>query len=314
MPVVVMTMPHDGTTPPGAVSISKPVRIERLSQAINNARSGLVALPPVTSLSNRPRFTGRVLVVDDHPINRRLAEVLLGTLGVDVLQAVDGQEALDLLVHEPVTLVLMDCQMPVLDGLETTRRWRASEPTGSHLPIIALTANVFSDDRERCRAAGMDDFLGKPLNEEELINILHKYLPAAAVTPAENSSAAAPSSVTSVINPRTRAMLENMPGSAAGTTLFQELTAKFSADFNTHFDQLIADVIGENAVSAAQKAHALKGSCMTLGMSTLGSVLSDLEQLARANDLAGAVQLLSVIAEEWRQVTEALNIPASTST
>jgi CheY-like chemotaxis protein/HPt (histidine-containing phosphotransfer) domain-containing protein len=315
IPLVVMTLPQDGQAPAGTVSISHPVRLERLCRAITDARSGNVSLPPVNTASERLRFSGRVLVVDDHPINRRLANVLLTNLGLEVLEAVDGQQALDVMGRESLVVVLMDCQMPVLDGLESTRRWRANESPNTHLPIIALTANVFSDDRQRCQAAGMDGFLGKPLREEELIQILRTHLPQVSVTSVVQTPAAEPitttdataTHVSEVIDPRTRAMLEGMPGTVAGTTLFHELTTRFRAEFAERFDQLVADVIGEDPRGTAQKAHALRGSSLTLGMNVLGTVLSEVEQHARNNDLAGAVQLLGSIEAEWRRVTDDLD-------
>jgi CheY-like chemotaxis protein/HPt (histidine-containing phosphotransfer) domain-containing protein len=321
VPLVVMAQLHDGQAPTGTVALSQPVRIERLRTAIQDARNGNVSLPPVATTRGPVRFNGRVLVVDDHPINRRLAQALLTNLGVEIIEATDGQQALDLLAHEPVALVLMDCQMPVLDGLEATRRLRSREVAGSRVPVIALTANVFSDDRQRCRDAGMDGFLGKPLREEELIEVLRAYLPQVVVThqaqPAAAQAAEVVTSpvvaVTAVIDPRTRALLDAMPGSLAGTTLFHELTTRFREEFSERFDQLVADVIGEESRAAAQKAHALRGSCLTLGMNALGTVLSQVEQHARDQDLAGAVQLLGQIEVEWQRVTHDLDALAGSS-
>jgi CheY-like chemotaxis protein len=320
VPLVVIAHLQDGSAPPGSVSVSQPVRLERLRQAIDDARNGKVTLPATTTAPGQQRFSGRVLVVDDHPINRRLAQALLTNLGVDIIEAVDGQQALDLLAHESVALVLMDCQMPVLDGLEATRRLRSREVAGTRLPVIALTANVFSDDRQRCRDAGMDGFLGKPLREEELIEVLRTYLPQVVVAQQEKKKPVEPEPViapqlneNAVIDPRTRAMLDAMPGSQAGTTLFHELTTSLRNEFAERFDHLVADVIGEQSRAAAQKAHALRGTCLTLGMNALGIVLSQVEKHARDQDLAGAVQLLGQIEVEWQRVTHDLDALAGSS-
>jgi CheY-like chemotaxis protein len=123
---------------------------------------------PYSVPSARPGDLGtRVLVVEDNPVNALVAREMLVNFGLPSAHAASGEEALRLLDEEPFALVLMDCQMPGLDGFETTRRWRAREASsgrGSHLPIVAVTANAGAEDRQRCLAAGMDDFIAKPFD------------------------------------------------------------------------------------------------------------------------------------------------------
>ncbi len=118
----------------------------------------------------------RVLLVEDDPINREVARELLTQAGQTVLTAEDGEQALRLMAQGPVDLVLMDVQMPRLDGLGATMRIR-SLPHGERVPVVALTANAFADDRTRCLAAGMNDFLAKPLDVAELHAALWRWLP-----------------------------------------------------------------------------------------------------------------------------------------
>ncbi|WP_298188247.1 response regulator [uncultured Pseudomonas sp.] len=120
----------------------------------------------------------RVLLVEDNPVNQLVAKGMLGKLGCEVLLANHGAEALSLLETQAVELILMDCNMPVMDGYETTRRIR-QKTEFAELPIIALTANALSDERERCRAAGMDDYLAKPFRKDELAALLDQWLSAA---------------------------------------------------------------------------------------------------------------------------------------
>lgn len=117
----------------------------------------------------------RVLLVEDNPVNQLVAKGMLGKLGCEVLLANHGGEALTLLETQTVDLILMDCNMPVMDGYETTRQIRQKSEF-SELPIIALTANALSDERERCRAAGMDDYLAKPFRKDELAVLLDQWL------------------------------------------------------------------------------------------------------------------------------------------
>jgi CheY-like chemotaxis protein len=101
---------------------------------------------------------------------------MLERIGLAVDVADDGAQALSLMITRHYDLVLMDCQLPVMDGWEATRRWRDSEPPGSHLPIVALTANAVLGDRERCLQAGMDDYLAKPFQMDELQEMVGRYL------------------------------------------------------------------------------------------------------------------------------------------
>jgi signal transduction histidine kinase/ActR/RegA family two-component response regulator len=120
----------------------------------------------------RRRYCGcRVLVVDDEPINREVAQIQLEAAGVLVDQAADGAEAVAMAQQTPYAAILMDMQMPVMDGLEATRRIRRN-PDRAHTPIIAMTANAFAEDKALCLGAGMDDFLAKPFGPEELFATL----------------------------------------------------------------------------------------------------------------------------------------------
>ena len=115
--------------------------------------------------------------MEDNPVNQLVAKGMLGKLGCEVLLANHGGEALTLLETQTVDLILMDCNMPVMDGYETTRQIRQKSEF-AELPIIALTANALSDERERCRAAGMDDYLAKPFRKDELAVLLDQWLSA----------------------------------------------------------------------------------------------------------------------------------------
>jgi len=135
------------------------------------------ALPPARALPTRP---GRVLVVEDNDVNALVVRGMLEQMGVETELAINGQKALASMGRISFDLVLMDCQMPVLDGWEATRIWRARESRlrqNAHLPIVALTASAVAGERERCLAAGMDDYLSKPFTREALGEVVDRYLP-----------------------------------------------------------------------------------------------------------------------------------------
>jgi PAS domain S-box-containing protein len=123
------------------------------------------------------KLKGHVLLVDDEPISREVAEALLATFGLQVDMAENGRAAVDRVKQEKFDLILMDLQMPVVNGLDASRLIRQL-PENANTPIVALTANAFSSDKAHCLEAGMTDFLSKPINPDELFSVLAKYLPA----------------------------------------------------------------------------------------------------------------------------------------
>ena len=157
----------------------KPLRLQAMLDFLHQ-RPALPARPDASpALAESSGYGGRrVLVVEDNPVNQKLIQALLLKTGVELTLAGNGEEALALMQARPFDLVLMDCQMPVLDGLEATRRWRLVEATDGRrrLPVVALTANAMEGDRERCLAAGMDDYLSKPIKREALEEKLASWL------------------------------------------------------------------------------------------------------------------------------------------
>jgi CheY-like chemotaxis protein len=135
-----------------------------------------VAKPVDGEAQLRQRYAGRrILVVDDEPMNLEIAQMLLEGAGLQVDTAADGALAVSLAQETRYAAIFMDMQMPNVDGLEATRQIRGLFAY-HHTPIIAMTANAFNEDKERCSAAGMSDFLGKPFNPEDMFGVLLKWL------------------------------------------------------------------------------------------------------------------------------------------
>ena len=137
--------------------------------------------PLVIAYSARqlPQFNARVLVVEDNAVNQKVAQGLLKKFGIQVDIAANGQEALNTLENLPFDLVLMDCQMPVMDGYEATQKIRLPESKvlNQRIPIVAMTANSMQGDRDKCLSVGMDDFISKPVNPSKLQEALKRWLP-----------------------------------------------------------------------------------------------------------------------------------------
>lgn len=154
---------------------ARPLSRQQLYDAISEALQPSVkpARTPMAAVVTQLQST--ILLVEDNPVNQLVAKGMLEKLGYQVRLAIHGEEALACLASGAVDLVLMDCNMPVMDGYEATRRIR-QDAAWRHLPIIALTANAMADEREHCRAAGMDDYLAKPIRMEQLAALLKHWL------------------------------------------------------------------------------------------------------------------------------------------
>ena len=160
--------------------VRKPLSLRRLHELLDAQPEARTTLPVAVEPSPA-RVCGEVLLVEDSAVNQLLAIEMLEVLGVVVETAETGLEALERLQAKRYDLVLMDVQMPEMDGLEATRRIRAGQHAGAEptrLPIIAMTANAMRGDRERCLAAGMDDYLSKPVDFEALRKCMQRWLPA----------------------------------------------------------------------------------------------------------------------------------------
>ena len=132
----------------------------------------------LTGLEGENNLQGTVLVVEDNDVNRMIAREMLSSFGINVIEADDGQHALDQLARHPVDLILMDCQMPIMDGYAASKeiRNRERQAGGAHIPILALTANAFDEDTARAREAGMDAHLAKPYTRAQLQKMLHTWM------------------------------------------------------------------------------------------------------------------------------------------
>jgi len=163
----------------GVEWLSKPITHDKLVRALSHSfdlQEGAVL--EKADLSPQAIDAGRrVLLVEDNAVNQMVARGMLSRLGYLVTSVANGKEALGLLEDKTFDLILMDCLMPVLDGYETTRLWREKEKEkGSHVPIVAMTASVVEGEQQRCLSSGMDDYLSKPVNIDELNAKLRHWL------------------------------------------------------------------------------------------------------------------------------------------
>ncbi len=261
---------------------------------------------PVAALAPAP-LAGRILLAEDNPDNRRLAILQLAKLGCTVHAVGDGREAVAAVLATPdaYDLVLMDCQMPEMDGFEAARAIRRAEAAGDrHLPIIAMTANAMQGDREVCLAAGMDDYISKPVRWGELRQVLARWPVDAGQRRVESPPAPAePEAILdSPLDPDVMDSLreletEDLPGVLA------ELIDSFVANSDVRIAGL--RTTGDTQ-TLFRTAHGMKGSTGNFGALNLSHLFAQLEYLAAAGDLAASLALLAEIEAEYARVRQAL--------
>jgi two-component system, sensor histidine kinase and response regulator len=254
------------------------------------ARDGLT----LTGLAHelQPWAHARVLLVEDNPLNQQVARELLEQLGLTVEVADNGQKAIMALDRGPVDLVLMDMQMPVMDGLEATRIIRA-RGTWADLPVIAMTANAAESDRQACMAAGMNDFLTKPIEPDVLSGCLQKWLnldpsaPPSAPSPALHNAPAAPASAPAAapaLDLKVDGLNTDLGLRRCGgkVSFYLQMLRQFLNDWQHADDKLRSLVVAEQWVEATRTAHSLKGLAGSLGATAVQAAAHDLELACQA--------------------------------
>lgn len=313
--------------------LTKPLHGAELYTAIASAMR--VRPPPLPLPSAAPPFdeagpdaaappdteSARVLLVEDNAVNQQIALAMLEDTGYRVAVAEDGRQALKMLADDVFDVVLMDCQMPLLDGFEATRLLRRHEAAAGapRLPVIALTANALSGDRERCLAAGMDDYLGKPFRRDALLQMLARHARRAASAPAIASAdaetgagaeagaaaAADPDGDSNVIDRKALDALRALqrPGRP---DILTRIIDQFVLDAPRLIGDMHAAVAAGNADALRLAAHTLKSSSANVGAHVLSARCKEIEQRARAGDVAAAAGLVAGADAEFGHAQAAL--------
>jgi two-component system sensor histidine kinase/response regulator len=299
--------------------LSKPVRRADLLRLINSALTATVSDgdEPVSSATSAG-LQGHVLLVEDNFINQGVSQAMLGKLGLQVQIANNGQEAVEQVRRHRFDLVLMDCQMPVMDGYEATvaiRRLPGGR--GAGLPIVALTANAMQGDRQKCASVGMDGFLAKPYTLAELHATLQRWLPSAAqapsgtvIAPIMDASAADPAGAAPSVNEATLLALQALDGSAGGafgSGLVGELLRAFMEAVPEQWRQVEAAVQAGDAQVLRRAAHALKSSTGNLGAERLSAHYRELERCGRDGAVAAARAALPAVRHEHERVMQRMH-------
>jgi len=288
-----------------AAILTKPVRRSQLLNCVTRAvaapaegaeETGIHALLSMAAHT----FVPKILLVEDNPVNCEVAAGMLETLGCTIRSVENGRLAIEALSHESYDAVLMDCHMPVMDGMTATTEIRRREQIrgGARMPIIALTANAMEGDRERCLAAGMDDFLTKPFTLQKLAALLRRWLALNALPEPERRDGPRGPLVDAGV-------LRNI-ASLARPALLNSMIDLYMA----HSPNLLAAI--ESAVANGQPAvlsealHTFKSSTANLGGVRLASLTRDCEVKVREGGIVQAAPLVVKIRREYQEFCDAL--------
>lgn len=294
-----------------AASISKPVTEAELFAAIRTAAnsddpsgilpasSNIKAPPPAPS----PMGLTTVLVVEDNAINQEVASEMLRELGYRCVCAGNGRVAVETIQRERPHLVLMDCQMPVLDGYEAARVIRQWEEANglSRLPIVALTAHALKGDRERCLAAGMDDYLAKPLDPDVLVAALTRWLgPLSTTLPAIGETVSGVAMVAATV-----VDLEDLLARCGGRQEFADrLLRKFIRQAEDDLLEIAAAIVRQEGHAISAAAHRLRSSAVNVSARGLDGLASELDRVARSGVLTGTQLLHEQLQAQLQEVRE----------
>jgi signal transduction histidine kinase/DNA-binding response OmpR family regulator/HPt (histidine-containing phosphotransfer) domain-containing protein len=289
-----------------AAILTKPLR---RSQLLNCVTRAMIAAPEPsledTAIRSVPTATARafvpkILLVEDNPVNREVAVGMLESLGCVAHAAENGWLALEAVNNDAYDAVLMDCQMPVMDGLTATAELRRREQNagGARLPIIALTANAMEGERERCLAAGMDDFLSKPFSQQQLAVLLKRWLALHVLPESERREGSRLPLIDAGV-------LRNIAALARPALLNSmiELYLQHSPPLLAAIERAVAG----GQVEALQEAlHSFKSSTANLGGTRLATLTKECEVLAREGGIAKAAPTVQRIRREYQDFCSAL--------
>jgi signal transduction histidine kinase/DNA-binding response OmpR family regulator len=286
----------------------KPVKADELQIAILAALGGASLSAQATAAdaaSSHPAEPAgrrlRILLAEDNTVNQRVALHMLQKAGHSTVAVGNGREALEALSRESFDLVLMDVQMPDIDGFEATRVIRNKEAlAGGHLPIVAMTAHAMKGDRERCLEAGMDDYVSKPVRKTELLRVIKSTLSKAGTDPRPFSAPTGHSDPVFDLE----VALDRVDGERK---FLEEVIGLFLADAPSRIEEIEEGLALQDAKKIAGGAHSLKGATGCLGAFRASAAASQLEQIGIKGDLTHAAEAVALLKEELAELTVAVS-------
>ncbi|MFZ4619583.1 MAG: response regulator [Bacteroidota bacterium] len=241
-----------------------------------------------TSVQSSSAYPKKVLIVDDNVINQKVAAKMLQRLHIEPDILSDGQQAVDAVKAHPYDLILMDVQMPVMDGLEATRTIRVLEAGQHHTIIVAVTANAIQGDRERCLESGMDDYLPKPIKQQDIEQMIAKWFNPSGHPAATKPAADVPAAVIDPV--RIEQIME-----IGDESLLTELFTLYLDDLRQYPLDILAAHREGNFSSIYENSHKLKGSSANIGVESIRGACIVMEQCAKERNSVKVLEQLAVM-------------------
>ncbi len=290
------SVPGQGSTFTATVDVGS---LEGVPMLDHPPADGVAADRPGSNETSILLAPARILLVEDGSTNRKLISLVLGKAGVDVATAENGEIGVRMALADSFDLILMDMQMPVMDGYSATRKLRES---GCKLPIVALTAHAMAGDEEKCRRAGCTAYLSKPINADRLLRAIARLLKQADTTTTVQTSKQT-EVLPAALSPGPD-LVSNLPTDDQD---FREIVEEFIATFHERLGQMHQARDASDFESLARLAHWLKGSGGTAGFPVLTESAKRLEKSAKANQAAAAASVL----EELERLAARIALPAA---
>jgi len=325
-PEVILLMGLDGAIPDkklesvGAFALlAKPARpsvlFDCLASIASGSRENGIASFYIrkSGAASKVAFDARVLVVEDNAVNQDVATGLLKNMGCAVVTASNGQNAVQLFAQEAFDLVLMDCEMPIMDGFDATKRirdieralsgLRGDEKSRPRTPIVALTAHALAEVRERCLEAGMDDFLVKPYDDVQIADMLSRWLtprnaaPQPAAEASEQADPVPASGAPAGLDVKTIEKIRQIPGQD-GSSLLHQVVPRFAVNSVLLMASIRATARDSDPETVWRAAHSLRSSAASIGACKVAQACAEIEALARENGILPAEAALAALENE----------------
>ena len=294
----------------------KPIRRAQICDTVSRVLNAEILIPDLSDVfdSDPPPNLGRVLLVEDNAVNQLVALGQLRRIGYECVTAGSGIEAMEMLRDQTFDAILMDGQMPGMDGYEATRQIRQKEKTRT--PIIALTAHALQGEREKCLAAGMDDYLAKPVSQEQLAEMLRRWVTKPAsdgtnrtdgtdgtIRTKDETSPIGPIRPIAADDPLDRERISTFLEMHTG--FLEGLVETFRSDIPTRLDALRAAAASGNPEHVADVAHAIKSSTGSVGARRMHELATSLEEQAKEGRVSDALEAVAQLAAEFDRVNAA---------
>ncbi|NKB35303.1 MAG: response regulator [Pseudomonadales bacterium] len=287
--------------------VEKPIRQQDLYDAIQCVFNPSLAVK-IRKQDNIPKFVNaQILLAEDNPVNQELGVEILQGMGCSVVLASNGLEVLEILSQQSVDLILMDCQMPEMDGYEATKEIRKNISFNA-LPIIALTANAAAEDRRRCLDSGMSNFLSKPFEPDELEHLLENYLTSnfdTVYADAESESNQEHSIETEIISSTHLEKLRALQRTDKPSVIVR-MADIYLQESGKHIDGIREGLIEGDAARIESCAHTLKSSTANVGSTKLPTLFKSIERKAKSGDLDAVSQLFETVQAQSMALNESL--------